>query len=316
MTVFVIGDLFLALFGEMGTPEFPDLGQHCSVQDCKLVDFLPFKCDCCLQVFCLEHRSYIKHQCSNANINDVSVLVCPLCAKTFRLIPDENPNNTWEEHVRTDCNPQNYEKVSKKPRCPVPGCREQLTFSNKVVCRDCKQEVCLKHRFGQDHQCKAQAKAQNRDARFTENLMKRFKEKTFIGAGQTTGNSGPLSTETVRSGLQSAASSIRASAEIGMTKFSTLTSNMLNVVTGRGREQRAELVEVCPQCEARFATVALLIGHVEDFHCSDQSRFKQDSVDVCPKCGMTFRDAISLVSHVERDHGGTSADPVGQNAQS
>ncbi|KAL9998738.1 putative transcription regulator A20-like family [Helianthus debilis subsp. tardiflorus] len=31
----------------MGTPAFPDLGKHCSVDDCKLIDFLPFTCDCC-----------------------------------------------------------------------------------------------------------------------------------------------------------------------------------------------------------------------------------------------------------------------------
>ena len=34
----------------MGTPEFPDLGKHCAVSDCKLIDFLPFTCDCCDQV--------------------------------------------------------------------------------------------------------------------------------------------------------------------------------------------------------------------------------------------------------------------------
>ncbi|TYJ50521.1 hypothetical protein E1A91_A01G213000v1 [Gossypium mustelinum] len=31
----------------MGTPEFPDLGRHCSVQHCKQIDFLPFTCDRC-----------------------------------------------------------------------------------------------------------------------------------------------------------------------------------------------------------------------------------------------------------------------------
>lgn len=35
---------------EMGTPEFPDLGKHCTVDDCKQIDFLPFTCDRCHQV--------------------------------------------------------------------------------------------------------------------------------------------------------------------------------------------------------------------------------------------------------------------------
>ncbi|OAY73065.1 Zinc finger AN1 and C2H2 domain-containing stress-associated protein 13 [Ananas comosus] len=38
-----------AEFAPMGTPEFPDLGKHCSVDDCKQIDFLPFTCDRCSQ---------------------------------------------------------------------------------------------------------------------------------------------------------------------------------------------------------------------------------------------------------------------------
>uniref|UniRef100_M1B9T1 Zinc finger protein n=1 Tax=Solanum tuberosum TaxID=4113 RepID=M1B9T1_SOLTU len=30
----------------MGTPEFPNLGKHCFVEDCRQVDFLPFTRDC------------------------------------------------------------------------------------------------------------------------------------------------------------------------------------------------------------------------------------------------------------------------------
>lgn len=35
---------------EMGTPAIPNLGKHCSVDDCRQIDFLPFTCDCCQQV--------------------------------------------------------------------------------------------------------------------------------------------------------------------------------------------------------------------------------------------------------------------------
>ena len=44
----------------MGTPEFPDLGKHCSVSDCRLIDFLPFTCDRCNQVlFLLFNLCYV-----------------------------------------------------------------------------------------------------------------------------------------------------------------------------------------------------------------------------------------------------------------
>lgn len=137
----------------MGTPEFPDLGKHCSVEECKQIDFLPFTCDRCRQVYCLDHRGYIKHNCPKADKKDVTVVICPLCAKGVRLNPDEDPNISWEAHVSTDCNPSNYEKVTKKKKCPVPGCKELLTFSNTIRCRDCTKDHCLKHRFGLDHKC-------------------------------------------------------------------------------------------------------------------------------------------------------------------
>ncbi|KVI03491.1 Zinc finger, AN1-type [Cynara cardunculus var. scolymus] len=132
----------------MGTPAFPNLGKHCSVDDCKIIDFLPFTCDCCNKVFCLDHRSYISHQCPKANKNNRTVVICPLCAKGVHLVLDQDPNITWESHVNTDCDPSNYEKVTKKKKCPVRGCRETLTFSNTIKCRDCTIEHCLKHRGG------------------------------------------------------------------------------------------------------------------------------------------------------------------------
>ncbi|VYS69672.1 unnamed protein product [Arabidopsis thaliana] len=84
----------------MGTPEFPDLGKHCSVDVCTQIDFLPFTCDRCLQVLCLDHCSYM-------------------------LNPDEDSNITWDKHVNdTDCDPSNYENdvKKKKKQCPVSSC--------------------------------------------------------------------------------------------------------------------------------------------------------------------------------------------------
>ena len=31
--------------------EFPLLGKNCEKSECKILDFLPFKCDCCHKVF-------------------------------------------------------------------------------------------------------------------------------------------------------------------------------------------------------------------------------------------------------------------------
>lgn len=55
------------------------------------------------------------------------------------------------------CDPSNYDKVHRKAKCPVAGCRERLSTINTYRCKDCKANVCLKHRFPSDHHCKPAA---------------------------------------------------------------------------------------------------------------------------------------------------------------
>lgn len=47
----------------------------------------------------------------------------------------------------------NYTKVHKKPKCPVPNCKEKLNSVNTYSCKTCGTSVCLKHRFPNDHDC-------------------------------------------------------------------------------------------------------------------------------------------------------------------
>ncbi|CAO2831728.1 unnamed protein product [Amaranthus hypochondriacus] len=289
----------------MGTPVFPNLGKHCSVDDCKQIDFLPFTCDRCSQVLCLEHRSYKQHRCPHADHQGVTVVICPLCAKAVRLIPDEDPNITWESHVNTVCDPSNYEKVTKKRKCPVVGCKEILVFSNTVKCKDCNTDHCLKHRFGPDHKCAGPPKAST--------------GFPFMGLlNSSSRNEGPRpnrapvqSTSSVWSRFLNAASSARASAEAGMTKLSSDFNQVLQA--GQGSKSSSSSSghggqEVCPQCNMRFLSVTALVQHVEKVHERSNNRpsVRKLSVDVCPKCSRGFRDPVALVEHVEKDHGGTS----------
>eukprot|EP00416_Gambierdiscus_australes_P045750 CAMPEP_0171102118 /NCGR_PEP_ID=MMETSP0766_2-20121228/56893_1 /TAXON_ID=439317 /ORGANISM="Gambierdiscus australes, Strain CAWD 149" /LENGTH=112 /DNA_ID=CAMNT_0011562329 /DNA_START=250 /DNA_END=588 /DNA_ORIENTATION=- len=45
-------------------------------------------------------------------------------------------------------------KTTRKPRCPVPGCKEKLTQLNSFSCKACGQTVCMTHRFEDVHDCK------------------------------------------------------------------------------------------------------------------------------------------------------------------
>ncbi|XP_074559756.1 zinc finger AN1 and C2H2 domain-containing stress-associated protein 16-like [Curcuma longa] len=282
----------------MGTPAFPNLGKHCSVGDCRQLDFLPFTCDRCNQVFCLQHRSYINHKCPNANQKDVTVLICPLCAKGVRLVPDQDPNITWDSHVNTDCDPSNYQKATKKRRCPVPGCKEVLNLSNSIRCRDCSKEHCLKHRFGLAHSCSGPKKT---DSGFPFGGLFSKSQKSPQSSRSTSSWWG--------SGLMNSVSNFRASAESGIQKFSNAATEAIQKAKNGIAESSStgELAEQCVQCRARFSTVSALIDHVErSHHQSSKPAPNRVTIDVCPKCSRGFRDPVALVEHVERDHGGTS----------
>ncbi|XP_010523911.1 PREDICTED: zinc finger AN1 and C2H2 domain-containing stress-associated protein 13-like [Tarenaya hassleriana] len=276
----------------MGTPEFPDLGKHCSVDDCKLIDFLPFTCDRCLQVFCLDHRSYIKHSCPKGNRGDVTVVICPLCAKGVRLNPDEDPNITWEKHVNTDCDPSNYEKATKKKKCPVPRCREALTFSNTIKCRDCNLDHCLKHRFGPDHNCPGPKKPEQS-----------FPFMGFLSTSSSRKEATKSNRAPTSSNSSSRWSSLLSSAEASLSRLSTDISQKLQFASSSNGGNAEE----CPQCGAKFSSVGSLVEHVEKVHeRNGKHALAKPTIDACPKCSKGFRDPVDLVKHIERDHRGTS----------
>ncbi|XP_023743591.2 zinc finger AN1 domain-containing stress-associated protein 12 [Lactuca sativa] len=140
-----------------GTEAFPDLGKHCQLSDCNQLDFLPFKCDGCEKVFCVEHRSYKSHECSNSDHNSRKVLVCETCSMSMEIPlnrkggEDENVLILEKHRKSGDCDA----KKKKKPTCGVRRCKEILTFSNTSACKSCDVKFCLKHRFQSDHACKS-----------------------------------------------------------------------------------------------------------------------------------------------------------------
>lgn len=252
----------------------------------------------------MEHRSYIKHQCTKADKRDVTVVICPLCAKGVRLIPEQDPNITWENHVNTDCDPSNYEKATKKKKCPVPGCREILVFSNTIKCRDCLVDHCLKHRFGPDHKCSGPKKLE------TSFSFMSFMNRSRKDAPKPNLTSSSSSNWTTS--FLNMASNIRASAEASISKLSGETNQAMQTSRGgvgqsSGSGNRNYQAEQCPQCSAKFSSVTALVDHVQKVHerSGNRSGVKK-TIDACPKCSKGFLDPVSLVEHVERDHGGSS----------
>ncbi|KAF3580071.1 hypothetical protein DY000_02035817 [Brassica cretica] len=178
----------------MGTPEFPDLGKHCSVDICKQIDFLPFTCDRCLLVFCLDHRSYMKHTCPKGDRED-------------------------------------------------------------VTCRDCNVDHCLKHRFGPDHTCPGPRKPE--PPRFL----------SFMSGGSSSSSSKKEAKTITRPNKPSSSrwSNLLSSAEAGITKLGNDISHKLQFSSSSSGGNDG-MVEVCPQCGAKFSSVTVLVEHVEKTH--------------------------------------------------
>jgi hypothetical protein len=83
-------------------PDLMSIGQHCSVEDCRQRDFLPFVCDCCQATFCLEHRTYREHQCPKAGGKEPLTIVCPICAKAVKC-EGEDPHIAFDRHSKQVC---------------------------------------------------------------------------------------------------------------------------------------------------------------------------------------------------------------------
>lgn len=139
--------------GGSGTEAFPELGAHCQDPECNQLDFLPFTCDSCRKVFCLDHRSYKSHNCPKPDHKSRKVIVCETCSTSIETTGHDGDDEKalLDKHEKSgDCDP----KKKKKPTCAVRRCREVLTFSNTSVCKTCQIKVCLKHRFPADHSCR------------------------------------------------------------------------------------------------------------------------------------------------------------------
>jgi len=96
-----------------------DIGQHCSLPTCKLLDFLPCKCDLCGLIFCKDHAAYDAHNCS--------------------------------EYDAAACGKKQSERSSVSYACSVSGCSSRELI--EIKCDLCNTCYCLAHRHYGDHNC-------------------------------------------------------------------------------------------------------------------------------------------------------------------
>ncbi|CAM9090235.1 unnamed protein product [Ectocarpus sp. 6 AP-2014] len=284
-------------------PEFTGVGKHCEAENCNQQDFLPFECDCCNGTFCLSHRSYAAHSCAASGNKDFRALVCPLCKKTVRFNGGQDPNQQWDLHTRTDCNPEDYKRNKQtKKRCAAASCRVVLGPTNTQRCASCGKETCLTHRFPDSHSCSASSRG---DARGSAAAA--AARRMAAQANQ----SRPMSLREKAAQNRAAASS-RRDANANTARATADRRRRENpAAQARSFGGSGGQSEQCPQCGATFGDIGSLVAHVEAFH-SEGQQFRahgggggggsSSSGETCPICNLHFADVALLVSHVEAVH--------------
>ncbi|RMZ94124.1 AN1-type zinc finger 2B isoform X1 [Brachionus plicatilis] len=135
--------------------ELPHLGEHCQEPTCKILDFLPFRCDSCKKIYCKDHFHYTQHSCDQTGlkIKDFQVPLCPLCNQPVPYKRNELPDVAMSAHIDRDCNSDPAEERRKifTNKCFLKGCKhkELIPFN----CNKCKKNYCLRHRHETDHDC-------------------------------------------------------------------------------------------------------------------------------------------------------------------
>eukprot|EP01088_Endostelium_zonatum_P001742 TRINITY_DN12094_c0_g1_i1.p1 TRINITY_DN12094_c0_g1~~TRINITY_DN12094_c0_g1_i1.p1 ORF type:complete len:166 (+),score=6.34 TRINITY_DN12094_c0_g1_i1:112-609(+) len=132
--------------------EFSHVGAQCSLEECRQHDFLPFKCDCCSKVYCLDHRTYAKHSCAKglAKRELFSSIQCPLCQHHLVIKQGEDANALVTQHIEAKCKPiEQQRKESNK--CSHAKCKKSELMP--IRCTKCHKQFCLNHRFPNTHSC-------------------------------------------------------------------------------------------------------------------------------------------------------------------
>ncbi|CAG8959951.1 hypothetical protein HYFRA_00012668 [Hymenoscyphus fraxineus] len=109
-------------------------GSHCQYGPCNQLDFLPYRCESCHNVFCGDHRTESNHKCTKegewATRKRLQEIARPSLG-AGKLKPD-------------------IEKA-----CASPDCKTIIGTSLSIPnhCDKCNRDYCMSHRLNEEHNC-------------------------------------------------------------------------------------------------------------------------------------------------------------------
>ncbi|KAI8093024.1 uncharacterized protein BX664DRAFT_328756 [Halteromyces radiatus] len=161
--------------------EFPDLGKHCTFDDCSQLDFLPYTCYHCKKIYCQEHFKLDDHKCPSRQDPslDIRVPTCPICNKPIPGSRNEDPNIRVNRHIQRNC----ADDETPSNLCRLKGCKARLLVP--MNCGACGQAYCVKHRLEQDHQCPGKKQVSSSQARPAHQKLSALAAMKRAGTKQT-----------------------------------------------------------------------------------------------------------------------------------
>ncbi|XP_050426439.1 AN1-type zinc finger protein 2B-like isoform X2 [Adelges cooleyi] len=98
--------------------------------------------------------NYSSHQCEPGLKKNIQMPVCPLCKKPVPTPRGQKPDCTVGEHIDNDCRVAESKKIFTN-HCTVATCSGKEAVP--VLCSECRQNYCFKHRHPSDHSCSGDA---------------------------------------------------------------------------------------------------------------------------------------------------------------
>lgn len=123
------------------------VGARCALSTCRMLDYLPFRCASCSQLFCAEHQTPAAHTCAAAPASARFVPTCPMCNEPVPVPPGRDPNVVMASHIDQGC----PRRKRSNPKCALSSC--SVRDPAATVCKSCTMTFCIQHRLETDHEC-------------------------------------------------------------------------------------------------------------------------------------------------------------------
>lgn len=112
-----------------------EVGSHCSFKACKQIDFLPYKCQECLAVFCTDHHHPWDHECApyenknsiNSNVDPAEQHLVSSTTSTFQTdLEQARKTAAANDIIKNSLNVEKQDQLKQRQKSALDFVRQNL----------------------------------------------------------------------------------------------------------------------------------------------------------------------------------------------